>query len=175
MDKKFFQTELGGFAFVSILGTLCHFVYQWSGYSNLAGAFTPINESPWEHLKLICFPYLLWSFVQYFLLKRPDGYWPAKFFGNLTGIMMTTIFFYTYSGIWGSNTLPMDIFSFFLGVFVAFFTDYMLFKSGKGRGRAAANLAVAGLLCVSVLFIIFTYAPPHIAWFLDAQAQTYGI
>ena len=45
-----------GIIFVSIVGTLFHFVYEWSGNNILIGLFTPINESIWEHTKLIFFP-----------------------------------------------------------------------------------------------------------------------
>ena len=42
-----------GFIFVSILGTLWHFVYEWSGDFRLLGFIAPINESTFEHMKLI--------------------------------------------------------------------------------------------------------------------------
>ena len=44
---------------VSILGTLLHFAYDWSGQNTLVGLFTPVNESTWEHMKLIFFPTLI--------------------------------------------------------------------------------------------------------------------
>lgn len=49
---------------VAILGSLNHFLYDWTGGSSFAALFCPINESPWEHLKLLFFPFLfvtLWT------------------------------------------------------------------------------------------------------------------
>ena len=42
--------------FVFALGTLLHFVYDWSWQNQIIGAFSAVNESTWEHLKLIFFP-----------------------------------------------------------------------------------------------------------------------
>ena len=42
-----------GAVFTIITGTLLHFVYEWSGESLFVGIFSPINESVWEHLKLL--------------------------------------------------------------------------------------------------------------------------
>ena len=40
---------------VSLLGTLLHFTYRWSGRNPL---IAPVNESVWEHMKLLFFPML---------------------------------------------------------------------------------------------------------------------
>ena len=45
-----------------ILGTLLHFLYEWTGYNYLVGFISPVNESTWEHLKLLFFPVLFLSF-----------------------------------------------------------------------------------------------------------------
>ena len=45
MRRKLFFWELGGFLFTGALGTLLHFVYEWSGGSALAAWFSAVNES----------------------------------------------------------------------------------------------------------------------------------
>ena len=42
--------------FVMILGTLLHFTYEWSGGNLLVASFSAVNESTWEHLKLLFYP-----------------------------------------------------------------------------------------------------------------------
>ena len=69
MSKKLLKYDIIGFVFVSIIGTLAHFVYEWTNKSVIAALFCPINESPWEHLKLIFFPYLIWTVIQTFIMK----------------------------------------------------------------------------------------------------------
>ena len=53
--------SIAGAIFVLIAGTLSHFVYEWSGQNFILGFFFPIDESTWEHMKLIFFPMLSYS------------------------------------------------------------------------------------------------------------------
>lgn len=39
------------FIFIAIVGTLLHFVYDWSGQNPAVGIIAPVSESTWEHLK----------------------------------------------------------------------------------------------------------------------------
>ena len=64
MKRRLFFWEAGGFLFTAAAGTLLHFVYDWSGGSALAAAFSAVNESVWEHMKLLFFPAFLFSLVQ---------------------------------------------------------------------------------------------------------------
>ena len=52
---------IAGILCVSILGTLLHFTYRWSGRNPLIGLIAPVNESVWEHMKLLFFPMLLFG------------------------------------------------------------------------------------------------------------------
>ena len=56
MSKYINRSDLPAILAVAILGSLNHFLYDWTGGSSLAALFCPINESPWEHLKLLFFP-----------------------------------------------------------------------------------------------------------------------
>ena len=51
---------LWGFLFVSVLGTVLHFLYEWSGENTLAALVSGVNESVWEHMKLLFVPVFLW-------------------------------------------------------------------------------------------------------------------
>ena len=53
MGKRLFYWELGAFAASAALGTLLHFVYEWSGGSPWAAAVSAVNESTWEHMKIL--------------------------------------------------------------------------------------------------------------------------
>ena len=49
-----------------ILGTILHFTYDWSGNNAFVGALSSINESTWEHLKLVFYPMLITSIIRLF-------------------------------------------------------------------------------------------------------------
>ena len=63
MQKRLLRWELIGFAFTGAVGTLLHFVYEWTGGNPLIAAFCAVNESTWEHMKLLAVPWLVWTVV----------------------------------------------------------------------------------------------------------------
>lgn len=163
------QTEIYCFIIASILGVLFHFVYEWSGNNPIAGLFFPVNESTWEHLKLIFFPILITSVLEYKMLNfRPDCFICTKLVSSLTGMLVTVVLFYTYSGVLGKNIDFLNIAIFFIAMASAWIYSYRTFSSGKNvchlshAGKWGCILAV---LIVILLFFIFTVSPPGIALF----------
>lgn len=59
-----------GIIFATIMGTLAHFLYDWSGKNRVVGLFTPVNESVWEHMKLLFFPMLLYTLLMIFKFRK---------------------------------------------------------------------------------------------------------
>ena len=57
--KKLFKYHIFSILLISILGTLLHFTFHCSNSNLLIGAFSAVNESTWEHLKLLFFPTLI--------------------------------------------------------------------------------------------------------------------
>ena len=71
MSKKNMQLwQLIGFAFTGLLGTLLHYLYEWTNESILVSPFSGINESTWEHMKLIFFPMFIFAFIENKFLKE---------------------------------------------------------------------------------------------------------
>ena len=58
------------FLIIGILGTLGHFVYDWSGQAKILGYFFATNESTWEHLKLLFFPTIIYSLFEFKFSKE---------------------------------------------------------------------------------------------------------
>ena len=175
MSKTLLKLDIIGFVFVSVIGTLAHFVFEWSGNNTVVGLFCPINESPWEHLKLIFFPYLIWTVAQYFIMHKSKNILPAKFIGVFVGMVITLSFFYTYTGIIGKNIDLLNISSFFIGVFCAFAVDYTVIKSDKLQSVSANIISIILFAVCGTIFILFTFAPPIIPLFKDPVTSSYGI
>ncbi len=175
MNKNLFKYSIIGFVFVCVLGSLSHFFFEWSGYNTAVSFFCPVNESIWEHLKLLFFPYLIWSIIQYFLMSREKGTLAAKYIGALVGMTVIVTFYYTYNGIIGKDIDFLNILSFFIGVFAAFLTDYILIKSSKLKPALYDTLSITLFIITSAVFFCFTFAPPFIPLFKDPQNLSYGI
>lgn len=156
---------IAGIIFVSVLGTLLHFVYSLSGNNFFVGLFTPINESIWEHTKLIYFPMLIYSL---YLNKKLKDCCPCIFsamiFGAISGVISIITFFYTYSGIIGFNIAFADITIFYISVILSFYIAYNLTLSHKSdKFKIASYIFNIIMIC---LFIIFTILPPNIPLFM---------
>ena len=78
-----------GILFTLILGTLLHFCYDWSGHNPFAALFLPINESVWEHLKMLFFPALIYTLFEVFVLSKTS----ARFLSARTLGMVLGMFF----------------------------------------------------------------------------------
>lgn len=63
------KTNIYRFLFISILGTLLHFTYEWSQNNAIVGLFSAVNESTWEHLKLLFFPMLFLTLFELFFFR----------------------------------------------------------------------------------------------------------
>lgn len=175
MQKKLFKLSIAGFVFVSIIGSISHFVFKWSGYNLAVGLFFPVNESTWEHLKLLFLPYLIWSLIEFYLLKKENGIFISKLIGSISGMAAIVIFFYTYTGVLGKSIEIVNILSFFIGVGIAFLIDYYLIKSKKFSSTKLDTIAIAAFIAIGAVFLIFTIAPPFIPLFKDPINSTYGI
>ena len=64
MRKRLLLWEAAGFLIAAAGGTLLHFLYEWSGEQLLAAVISAVNESTWEHMKLLFVPVFLFSVVQ---------------------------------------------------------------------------------------------------------------
>ena len=131
MNKKFFISIFIGFFFVSILGSLSHFFYEWSHENRLVALFCPVNESTWEHMKLLFFPMLLYTIFITYYFPNNNAILTAMLFGNLFGTISIPVFFYTYSGILGYHITFIDIAIFYISVFYAFYKTCFFFCCGN--------------------------------------------
>ena len=67
MDKtKTKNYQILSIIFVCITGTLLHFTYEFFNENIFVAVFSAVNESVWEHLKLLFFPMLVSTIVGYF-------------------------------------------------------------------------------------------------------------
>ena len=76
MKQSISYWQVAGFLFTSILGTFLHFLFDLSGQSVIAAIFSAVNESIWEHMKLIYYPMLLFALIEFqFWGKDHKQFW----------------------------------------------------------------------------------------------------
>lgn len=166
--QPFKKLTILGAIFVLLIGTLSHFLYQWSGENSLVGLFTPVNESVWEHMKLLFFPMLLYGL---FLIIRFQDSYPCTAaslcLGLLAGTLLIPVLFYTYSGILGKDVFILDIATFIVSVLAAF---YIFYRQALSCNKIPSAFLLYLAVCLLIVcFMIFTRHPPDIGIF---QAPT---
>jgi hypothetical protein len=173
IKKSILIFEIISTIFVMVFGTLLHFTFEWSDNNLLVGAFSAVNESTWEHLKLLFFPMLITTIAGYFYTKKSiPNYLCSKTQGILLAISFIIIFFYTYTGIIGTNFAILDIGSFFVAVILG---EYLTYKKIKSKSSCNNLISIIILLVLCLCFIIFTFFPPHIGLFKDPITGMFGI
>lgn len=157
-------TELISFFLACALGIIFHFIYQWSDENPVAGLFFPVNESTWEHLKLIFFPILITSVIEYFILKESsENLICIKFLSVLLGMVATVVLFYTYTGVYGKNSDVMNILIYLFSMGVAFGFSYRSLR--RHSFSHSSSVCYLGFALLTLLFALFTLFPPRIGLF----------
>lgn len=163
--------HIGGEIFTLILGTLLHFVWEWSGRSNITAVFSAVNESIWEHLKLLFFPFVIFTFAEYLVYgKHMSCFFTVKMQAVLLGMLAIVVVFYTYTGILGKNYFPLDIGTFVLGVLVSYIYSYRNLSSMANTCSANSELfSFFVIIAFIIAFGIFTFYPPKLGIFIPPE------
>lgn len=176
MRRRLFFWELGGFLFTGVLGMLLYYTYEWSGGSSLAAAFSAVNRSAWEHMKLFFLPLFLFSLVQVCLLGRNYPNLPAvRAVSAATGAALIPILFYTCTGVTGRNFPWTDITIFSLADLAAFALDFRLLLRGRLSRGWQQLLGLVALWALVFCFVWCTFRPVRLPLWRDPVTGTYGI
>ena len=174
MKKSIGLWQFVGFAVTAFTGTILHFLYDWSGESVWTAPFSGVNESTWEHMKLLFWPMFLYAVVQSFFFKEAQNFWCIKLRGILLGLSLIPILFYTYNGAIGKSPDWINIAIFFISAATVYIYEAFQLHSPK-QSCKSPKLAIAVLCVIALLFILFTFRTPEIGIFKDPLTGTYGI
>lgn len=156
-----------------VAGTLLHFAYDASGGNAVAAIFSPVNESVWEHLKMLFYPFLTFSVFEYFSYgKEYKNFLPAKVYSAIFGMLLIVTLYYTYSGILGRHILLIDILIFVIGTAAAFAMSYRILESDRYTSKKSRTAALILLAAAIAAFTVFTFRPPDIGLFADPKAES---
>ena len=156
-EKRAFWWTVGSLIFGLVFGSLLHFVWEWSGKMTWVAAFAPVSESPWEHLKLLFFPALLYMLAEKAWLEER---YPGRFCENLrglwAGLAVMPVLYYGYTLFTGRDYLWADIGIFVISVLTAFLVPYFYRNRPVGSCSLRRNLLV--LFVLLILFFLVSVA-----------------
>lgn len=173
MKRTVWLWQLVGFSVTGLCGTLLHFLYEWTE-SGWIAPFSGVNESTWEHMKLLFWPTFIFAIVQSLFFKGYENFWCIKLRGMLLGLSLIPVLFYTYNGVLGKSPDWINIAIFFISAAIAYFYETRQLNSENVCCKSP-RLAFIALCSIAVLFIVFTFLTPEIDIFKDPLTNTYGI
>ncbi len=158
------------------LGTCFHFFYDLFNKFILIGAIAPVNESVWEHTKMLL-PIIIWWIFFYILKGKKYGLDINKWFtGMLVSFAASLIFmmfaYYFYTGAFGVEILIVDILILFISITVGQLLGYIAFMHSKGIN---VYITMELVLLILIVYVVWTLNPPKLPLFLDKESGKYGI
>jgi len=174
MKQRSILWQAAGFAAVTFVGTILHFLYDWTGGSILVSPFSGVNESTWEHMKLLFWPLFLFALVQRLFFRNQENYWCVKLAEILLGFVLIPVLFYTYNGVFGKSPDWINIAIFYVSALLVFLFEWWAFRNDRLQCKHPW-LAFATICLIGVLFVAFTFATPQIPLFQDPLTGTYGV
>ena len=156
--KKIRKWQIMGFFWIIIIGSFLHFSYKWSGNLPIVGAFSAVNESVWEHLKLGYFALLFFILIEYWFVKDDtNSFFLAKTVGIVAMNLFIVVVFYTYTWITKKPILFIDISSFVVGAIICQIISFKILKIEVNR---MANKL--GLIIFILIGCIFEIGRAHV-------------
>ena len=152
-------------------GVLFHYTYEWSKENPYVGTFSAINESVWEHLKLLFYPLIIAALIQYIFIRH-GNLGAGIFFGAVTGIFLIMALFYIYVGAFTHpNTyVGIDISIFIISSIIAVIVATWIF-SLYSFGVEYNFLSTIGIFLLLFMFITFTFITPDLPLFIPPNEE----
>jgi hypothetical protein len=174
-QRSLLRWELNGIWVIFLLGSLFHFIFELTGSHAAAGAFFPVNESVFEHLKLTFWPSLIcWGFSYRFIKDNAHNYFLSRAAALLVMPAITLILFYGYTSLTGWENVFIDIGIFLLAVAGGQMAGYWLLKRNP-LPVWLSGISVFLIVAIGFIYVYFTYYPPHVSMFMDSNTNSYGI
>ena len=165
-----------GVIVIFLLTILYHFLYDW--LPNLVfSVFFPVNESIWEHMKLLYSGIFTWGVIEYFILRKKGisyrNFFSTLFLEMVTSIMIYLIMYLPLYNVFGEN-MVISIGLLIVVIILEEIFSYYLFSYSK-ENRILNRISILFIVLGFVVFLCFTYDPPRNYIFYDIVSNKYGI
>lgn len=163
---------------IIIAFTLCfplHFLYD-KLPCFLTSIIAPVNESIWEHMKLLFGSIIISGIIQKIIVKSKKIEINNICFSNfIAAISSIPIFLLIYLPIYyiiGENFI-ITIVIMFIAITTSEFIAFLITNRKKDLGLE--NISILFVILTYLVFALLTYFPPQFDLFLDPESITYGI
>lgn len=165
-----------GVIVIFLLTILYHFLYDWLP-NPVFSVFFPVNESIWEHMKLLYSGIFTWGVIEYFILRKKGisyrNFFSTLFLEMVTSIMIYLIMYLPLYNVFGEN-MVISIGLLIVVIILEEIFSYYLFSYSK-ENRILNRISILFIVLGFVVFLCFTYDPPRNYIFYDIVSNKYGI
>ncbi len=164
-----------------ILGVFFHFIYNLLNKPFIVGLFFPVNESIWEHLKLVLLPLTIFGINYSFITRKKNkslnNFWFYTGIAIILSMVIIPVTHYSYRAIFKIVPDFINIIIYIISIIISFYYLYInlskeyINPSSKNKN----NIGITMIASLFLLFIIFTIYPPRLELFKDPITQTFGI
>ena len=174
MKKSLLRWQFVGFVFASIAGVLLHFAFDLTDKNAFFALFSAVNESIWEHLKLLFFPMFVFALIESrYIGSENKSFWCVKLIGIMSGMALTVVLYYTINGVFGKTPDWINIAIFFIATAFGYILETrLLIKNSIECKFPMVPLTI--LVLIGVVFAVLTFITPQIPLFEDPITKTYG-
>ena len=174
MNKKILINIIGAI-FIFLIGFIIHNLYDL--FPNiLISIISPVNESIFEHIKLIFTSYIIWLIVKYFIYKNnnleENNLILKEVITTLFSIILFLIIFLPIYNKFGEN-LFITLFIYFISITISQILNY--FITIKKESRILDIIGVGIIIIFYIITTYLTYKPPINDFFLDPTNNSYGL
>ena len=147
----------------ALAGSALHFLYD-ALPNPLTALISPVNESVWEHLKLLYWPFLAAAFV----LTKDEADGRKSWCGLLAGLLGAPLLllgaYYTLLSGFALYGLPLDLILYALAMAGGFALAWHLQRARLPAWLCGVLVIAAGVYGASLA--LFSFAPPELPIFL---------
>lgn len=155
-------------------GFVTHNLYEW--FPSFITTIFPVNESLFEHLKMIFITPIIISTVLYIIFyfkKKPiSNYLGSLFVSTIFNILIFYVIYLPIYYSFGQN-MAITLIIYFISIAVSQFINYLIIR--KKDNRLFNTISVIMMFAILILLLYLTYNPIEIDFFLDPTNNTYGI
>ncbi len=172
MNKKIILNIIGTL-FIFLIGFVLHNLYEW--FPNfLTSIIVPVNESIFEHVKMIFTSYVIWIIIKYLIYRKynliENSFFFKEFFTTVLGILLFLTFFLPIYSKFGEN-LMITLTIYFITITISQIINYFLKIKKESK-----ILNIIGIISIIATYVIFTYLkynPLINNFFLDTTNNSY--
>lgn len=157
-----------------LLSFLFHNLYEYN-QNVLFSIFFPVNESIFEHMKIISSSILVSSLIELFIYKiyniKYNNFSLSIFLQIILSIVFYLIIFIPFYLVFGEVFL-FNIILLFITYFLSNILSYFILNKNDYNSK---YISIIFIVLIVILFGIFTYNPIHNFIFIDPITNLYGI